>query len=187
MKMCTQFSPSCPLRVSLRSGGTCRLHLQDLNAWKALSADCFMLVSSLVSLQPWRWRQHVSLNRGLTAPLTTWRYIPEDRPLHNHGSENLKSQIPYLIFFLGEGSHFRYCTSVSALEKRWKAQSIKSFPPSASTSITEQTELRNYFCSYRETSLPILRTLHITADHRNTDAHPCLGQSPNPESQIFEP
>jgi hypothetical protein len=42
----------------------------------------------------WRWRWHLATKRLLT----TRRYIPKDRILHNHRCENLKSYIIFMRF-----------------------------------------------------------------------------------------
>jgi hypothetical protein len=64
-------TPCSLLKVSWRFGGTYRLHLQGESSWQA-EAIC-------------------SSETSVDFHQTTWRYIPEDRTLHNHRCENLKS------------------------------------------------------------------------------------------------
>jgi hypothetical protein len=66
-------------------------------AWHLLS--CWFL--AWLILWPRRWRRQVALNSGVDFQWTTQRCILEDRTLHNHYCENLKSykvHVPYIYF-----------------------------------------------------------------------------------------
>jgi hypothetical protein len=90
-----------PLKVNERFGGTCRLHNQGrrisqtrnqyeagINQKFAVLATCFMLVSS-----PMKVEARCSSEASVYFQRTICRYIPEDRTLHNHRCENLKSYV----------------------------------------------------------------------------------------------
>jgi hypothetical protein len=58
-----------------------------------------MLVSGLLTLQPWRWRWNVPLKCHLTQ-WTMQHYIPVVGPLHNHCCDNLKSYKGFYVHAL---------------------------------------------------------------------------------------
>jgi hypothetical protein len=82
----------CPWKVSRHFGGTCALHLQVRRISqarnqreacnRALLATCFTPPNTSVDFQR-----------------ATGRYIPEDRTLHNHRSENLRAYELFIIAF----------------------------------------------------------------------------------------
>jgi hypothetical protein len=86
-----------PLSVNRRFGGTYRLHLQgrrnkfsEKPVWKQVASRVgFLLGLSFPEDGGDMFRRNIDWH------LTdyTWRYIPEDGTLHNHGCENLKSYI----------------------------------------------------------------------------------------------
>jgi hypothetical protein len=79
--------PCSPLKVNQLFRGTCRPHLQ------AELTICFMLVSSLTYSSIMKMEDTWSSKTLVDLQWTTWHYIPEDRTLHNHCGENLKSYI----------------------------------------------------------------------------------------------
>jgi hypothetical protein len=97
-------------KFNWRFGRTFRLHLQIEQqakheaGSKPLLATCFLLVSccacyllhvSFLFGLPFDPEDEVICSSGTSAYFqrTTWRYIPEDRTLHSHHCENLKSYI----------------------------------------------------------------------------------------------
>jgi hypothetical protein len=68
-------TPCSPLKVNQRFGGTCRLHLQGRRICQARNQ------------RGSRWKAQMSIN----CQRTIGRYMPEDRTLHYHRCENLKS------------------------------------------------------------------------------------------------
>jgi hypothetical protein len=106
-------TPYKPLEVNRSFGGKCRLYLQGWRvsqtriyheagnklAFRAYSSILMMdatgspempVVFALHTLQPWRWRRYVPPKRHLTLN-GLHRDTPEDRTLHNHRCENLRS------------------------------------------------------------------------------------------------
>jgi hypothetical protein len=81
---------SCsPLIINRRVGWTCRLNLQDRRSqarnqresrWKADQLSCLASSSTL------KLEATYSAETSIDFQLTTRRYIPEDRTLHNHHS-----------------------------------------------------------------------------------------------------
>jgi hypothetical protein len=57
----------------------------------ALSVTCVMLLSCLVCSSTVKLEATSSSEKSMDFRRATWRYIPEDRTLHNHRYENLKS------------------------------------------------------------------------------------------------
>jgi hypothetical protein len=84
------------LKVNQCFRGTCCLHLHDQKISQARNQLClpsdFMLVSYLAySLT---LKMEATSSSEMWADFqqqTTWRYIPEDKTLHNHCCENLES------------------------------------------------------------------------------------------------
>jgi hypothetical protein len=86
-----------PLKVKRRFGGTCRLHLQGRRISQALhqrdaggKQRCYDTTEMEATC---------SSETVVDFQRTTWCYIPEDRNLHNHRSENLKSYIESYQFY----------------------------------------------------------------------------------------
>jgi hypothetical protein len=85
--------PCNRLKVNRLFGGTYRLHFQDRRI--SQSRNQLLLLPptrwflAWLNLRPWRWRRFKR---------TTRRYIPEDRTLHNHGCENLRSYMKVFKF-----------------------------------------------------------------------------------------
>jgi hypothetical protein len=75
--------PCSPLKVNRRSRGTCHFHLHVK----------FLLGFSSTL----RMEATCSSETSVDSQRTTWRYIPEDRTLHNHRCENLKSDTVYVV------------------------------------------------------------------------------------------
>jgi hypothetical protein len=86
-----------PLKVNRHFRGTCRLRLQGWritqarNQHEAEIATCFTLVSCLAYFLTLKMEAVCSTKKLVGFAQTTQCYIPEDRTLHNHYSENLKS------------------------------------------------------------------------------------------------
>jgi hypothetical protein len=95
------------LKIKQHFEGTFRLHLQGLRQTRkqyeaGLFAACFVLVFCLAySLTLKEIRRSSETSDGFQR--TTRRYIPEDRTLHNHRCENLKS---YIKFHVRQGPLF---------------------------------------------------------------------------------
>jgi hypothetical protein len=61
-----------------------------------MEATCHLLSRWFLTpliVTPWRWRRYVPPKMSVEFQRTTRRYIPEDRTLHNHRCENLKSYL----------------------------------------------------------------------------------------------
>jgi hypothetical protein len=67
-------------------------------ASNALLATCFMLLSCSAYFLTLKMEAICSSEKSVHFQWTTRRYIPEDRTLHNHCCENLKSYIFLFIF-----------------------------------------------------------------------------------------
>jgi hypothetical protein len=83
---------SCsPLKANRRFGGKCNLHFQGRRICQACST-CHMLSSWFLSGLFFNPEDGNMFLRNVGWLSTDYRrYIPEDRTLHNHGCENLKS------------------------------------------------------------------------------------------------
>jgi hypothetical protein len=97
-------TPCSPLKVNRYFGGTCCLHLQGRKIGQARnqrepeSKQSFTLVSCLAYSSTLKMEATCSSETSADFQRTTRRYISEDRTVHNHGCENLKSytfQFPY--------------------------------------------------------------------------------------------
>jgi hypothetical protein len=86
-------TPCNPLKVNRQFGGTCHLRLQGrrINQLWALLATCLILVSCLAYSSTLKMEATCSSEKSIWLQRTTWHYIPQDRSLHNHRCENLKS------------------------------------------------------------------------------------------------
>jgi hypothetical protein len=82
-------TPCRPLKVNWRFGEICRFHLQG----RPLISTCFTLIYCLAYNLTLKMNAKYSSEMSVEFQQTTWRYIPEDRTLHNHRCENLKSYI----------------------------------------------------------------------------------------------
>jgi hypothetical protein len=86
-----------PSKVNQRSGRTCCLHLQGQrisqarNEGEAACSVCYLLHAWLMAL---KMDVTCSSETSVNFQQTTWGYILEDRTLHNHHCENLKSYTP---------------------------------------------------------------------------------------------
>jgi hypothetical protein len=82
-------------------------------------ATCFALVSWLTYFSTLRMEATCSSETSVDFQRTTRRYIPEDRTLHNHLYENLKSYLLNIfnsIIFLERGTAFlRTCLAIFVL------------------------------------------------------------------------
>jgi hypothetical protein len=84
---------------SVESQPTCRRNMppQSSGLKVLLSALCLFL--AWIALQPWRWRRHIPPKYRLSFQRTTGHHITEDRILHNHQCENLKSYKSVMTIF----------------------------------------------------------------------------------------
>jgi hypothetical protein len=130
-------TPCRPLKVNGRFGETCTLHLQGrrisqasnqreacskLATWYFLLATFFTLISCLAYSSTLMMQMTCSSETSVNFKRTTRRYIPENRTLHNHRCEYLKSYtVMCLVYFLAKlhipRSH--YVTS-----SNWKLKTI---------------------------------------------------------------
>jgi hypothetical protein len=78
-----------PLKVNQRFRGTCHLHLRGRR--KSLLATCFTPVSFSAYSLTMKMEATCSCELSADFQWTTWCHIPEDRTLHDHQYENLKS------------------------------------------------------------------------------------------------
>jgi hypothetical protein len=89
--------PCSPLKVNRRFRGTFCLHLQDQRKSQARSQhevgskQSCMLVSYLAYSSTVKTEATCSSETSVDFQRTIWRYIVEDRTLHNHCCENFKS------------------------------------------------------------------------------------------------
>jgi hypothetical protein len=74
-----------------------------LHTWFALLAGCLMLVSCLAYYSTMKMYAICSSKKSVDFHQTIWHYVPEDRILHSHHCENLKSK--YLSEYKGDMSH----------------------------------------------------------------------------------
>jgi hypothetical protein len=65
----------------------------ELLAGRLCLPHAFMLISCLAYFSTLKMEAACSSETPVDFQRTTWRYIPEDRTLHNHRCENLKSLI----------------------------------------------------------------------------------------------
>jgi hypothetical protein len=72
-----------PSKVNRRFGGTCRKAFYLPHAFTLVSCSAY---SSTLKMEA-----TCSSEMSVSFQRTTWRYIPEDRILHNHQCENLRS------------------------------------------------------------------------------------------------
>jgi hypothetical protein len=75
-------------------------------------AACFMLVSRLTYSLTLKIEATCSSKTSVDFWWTTWRYTPEDRTLHNHRCENIKSYKEFLWFLF---DHWQWLTRTSSL------------------------------------------------------------------------
>jgi hypothetical protein len=87
-------TPCSPVKANGCFGGTCRLHLQG----RARNQACFMLVSRLAYSSTLKMEAICSSETSVDVHRNARRYIPEDRALHNHRCNNLKSSISFFDF-----------------------------------------------------------------------------------------
>jgi hypothetical protein len=66
---------------------------QAKNQYEVGSKECFMLVSCLPYSLTSKMEAAFSSETSVDFQQITWRYTPDDRTLHNHCCENLKSCI----------------------------------------------------------------------------------------------
>jgi hypothetical protein len=88
-------TPYSPLKVNRRFGGTYRLHLQSRRISRAKNQREIRCQAELASCSAYsstmKMEAIFSSETSGDFQRTTRRYIPEDRALHNHRCENLKS------------------------------------------------------------------------------------------------
>jgi hypothetical protein len=82
-----------PLKVSLRFGTICRLHLWGGRTSEAVLSTCFMLVSCVAYCLILKMKPTCCSEKSVGFQQTTWCYIQDDRNRHNHRCENLRSYI----------------------------------------------------------------------------------------------
>jgi hypothetical protein len=131
-----------PLNVNQRFRARCRLHLQR----EALLAICFVLVFCLVYSSTLKIEVTYSSETSVYFQRATRPYIPEDRPIHNHRGENLKSYtIPYFSTLIMEVKCFSQ-TSVD-FNRNKKRTKLRGLSPQARTTrryIPEDTNLHKH-------------------------------------------
>jgi hypothetical protein len=79
----------------------------------ALFAPCFMLISCLAYPSTLKMEVTCSTETSVDFQRTTWRYIPEDRTLHNHRCENVKSCKNNPVFLISIVNIRPFCFSTS--------------------------------------------------------------------------
>jgi hypothetical protein len=90
---------SSPLKFNWCISQTCCFQLQGWrisqarNQHEAGSKQCFMLVSCLSYSLTLKMEVICSSGTSVDFQWTTWWYVPEDRTIHSHYSENLKSYV----------------------------------------------------------------------------------------------
>jgi hypothetical protein len=80
-------TPCSPLKFNLRFGGICRLQIQGRGTSWFLAQLILLIMKNEATC---------SSETAIDFQRTTRRYIPEDKTLHNHRCENLKS---YMYLF----------------------------------------------------------------------------------------
>jgi hypothetical protein len=88
--------PCSPLKVKRRYGGTYRLHLHSRISQARNQRD--------------RWQATCSSETSVDFQRTTRRYIPDNRALHNHRCEKLKSNKNYI--------NQKHLTSITRIAER---------------------------------------------------------------------
>jgi hypothetical protein len=79
------------LKFNRRFRETCCLHLQKPGWNRALTVTCFTLVSFLAYSWTMKMEATCYSETSVDFQRNTWRYIPEDRTIHNNCSEISKS------------------------------------------------------------------------------------------------
>jgi hypothetical protein len=83
--------PYNPFKVNQRFGGKCRLHLQDRRISRARNQRENRWQAALGLFFDSEMEATCSPKTSVDFQRATKRYMPEDRTLHNHRCENLKS------------------------------------------------------------------------------------------------
>jgi hypothetical protein len=125
--------PLSPLKANRSFDGICRLHhqirrmSQERNHHEAQLATFFMVVScsvysSILKIEVTR-SSKISVHRQRTRR----HGIPEDRPLHNHRCENLKSHLVYWKLGCDSGDYEGWVTSVGRVTLCSPVEALRSW------------------------------------------------------------